>query len=178
MTSVNTFADQLDRDITDVLDQLAPRPTRVKRCGKRISRWLSDDVVAAKRLRRKLERRWRRTQLDNDRIAYRKACWSANTLITKSRQSYYQQRLQEGTGNQGLKWRVVPESLHSDERKQYSSVEVRKLCSSFSLFLVRPNKLSHIANVVRDRLASTSSLLSAHYTNQLVVSVIFGHCYS
>jgi len=55
---VNTFADQLDRDITDVLDQLAPSPTRVKRCGKRINRWLPDDAVAAKRLRRKLERRW------------------------------------------------------------------------------------------------------------------------
>ena len=154
---VNTFADQLDRDITDVLDQLAPRRTRVKRCGKRISRWLSDDVVAAKRLRRKLERRWRLTQLDTDRIAYRKACRSANTLITKSRQSYYQQRLQEGTGNQGLKWRVVRELLHSDERKLYSSAEASKLRSNFSLFMV--NKLSHIANVVRDRLASTSSLL-------------------
>jgi len=47
--------------------------------------------------------------------------------------------------------------LHFDERKQYSSAEASKLCSSFSRFMV--NKLNYIANVVRDRLASTSFLL-------------------
>jgi len=31
---INTFADQLDRIITDVLDQLVPRRTQIKHCGK------------------------------------------------------------------------------------------------------------------------------------------------
>jgi len=82
--------------------------------------------------------------------------WPALSMLNRQ-QFYYQQWLQEGTGNQGLKWHVIHELLHSDERKQYSSAEASKLCSSFSLFLV--NKLSHIAGVVRDRLASTSSVL-------------------
>ena len=37
------------------------------------------------------------------------------------------QRLQEATGNQGLKWRVVRELLHADDRKSYSPDEASKL---------------------------------------------------
>ena len=87
-------------------------------------------------------------------IAFRH--WPALSMLNRQ-QFYYHQWLQEGTGNQGLKWHVIRELLHSDERKQSSSAEASKLCSSFSLFL--DNKLSHIAGVVRDRLASTSSVL-------------------
>jgi len=54
---INTFADKLDRIITDVLDQLVPRRTQIKHCGKHINQWLSDDAIAAKRLQQKLERR-------------------------------------------------------------------------------------------------------------------------
>ena len=45
----------------------------------------------------------------------------------------------EATGNQGLKWRVVRELLHADDRKSYSLDEASKLCSGFSLFLVGSN---------------------------------------
>ena len=63
---VNTYADQLDHDITSVLDQLAPTRMKTRRCGKRSGRWLSDEAVQVKRQRRRLEARWRRTKLETD----------------------------------------------------------------------------------------------------------------
>ena len=36
-------------------------------------RWLSDDAIAAKRHRRRLERKWRETRSDTDRLQYRRA---------------------------------------------------------------------------------------------------------
>ena len=82
---VNSYADQLERDITAVLDQLAPCQTKTKRFGRRPGQRLSKDAVEAKRLRRKLELQWKQSGSETDRVAYRKACRSANTLIVNSR---------------------------------------------------------------------------------------------
>jgi len=54
-------------------------------------------------------------------------------------------------------WHVVRELLHEDDRKSYSPDEASKLWSGFSLFLI--DKLNRIANVVRDRLASTACMV-------------------
>jgi len=61
-------------------------PVRVsrRRPPKKIRRWLSDEAIGAKRLRRRLERRWRFTGLEADRINYRRACRDANRLINKN----------------------------------------------------------------------------------------------
>jgi len=39
--NVDGFADQLDRSLTDVLDELTPLLMQTKRCGRRSNRWLS-----------------------------------------------------------------------------------------------------------------------------------------
>ena len=41
----------------------------------------------AKRRRRQLERRWLRTRDEKDRVAYRRACRSANATINEARRA-------------------------------------------------------------------------------------------
>ena len=69
------------------------RVATIKHCCRRllkpITRWLSQDAISAKRERRRLERQWRRTQLDSDRIIYRQVCRRANKLINGSRHNFY-----------------------------------------------------------------------------------------
>jgi len=55
--------------------------TSRRRPPKKIRRWLSDEAVTARRLRRRLERQWRSTGSDTDRVKYRQACRQANRLI-------------------------------------------------------------------------------------------------
>ena len=83
-----------------VLYVLAPLKTVTKRGGRPSSRWLSEAAVDAKRTRRRLERRWNSTGCEADRVAYRKACRHANLEITRSRQSFTQQR--RGAENAGV----------------------------------------------------------------------------
>jgi len=86
---VDEFADQLEQSVVAVLDERAPLKTSSKRCGRKSNRWLSVTAVAAKCKRRQLERRWKRTRRDADRIAYRAACREANANIIESRGSFY-----------------------------------------------------------------------------------------
>jgi len=66
---VDEFYRQIESSVTSVLDALAPLRNRTMRRGKRSSRWLSEKAVTAKRTRRQLERRWKRTGAESDRMA-------------------------------------------------------------------------------------------------------------
>ena len=91
--STDAFETQLRSVVTQLLDEMAPLRTSRKRKSKPITRWLSRDAITAKRTRRKLERRWARSKLESDRLAFRNACRYANKLIVQSRASYFRQQL-------------------------------------------------------------------------------------
>jgi len=76
-TNVDGYVDQLDSVLSKLLDKYAPVRSLhiVVMCThltKKINRWLSDEAVTAKRLRRRLEL-WRSTGSDSDRVKYRQA---------------------------------------------------------------------------------------------------------
>ena len=50
--------------------------------------WFTDDLHDAKHLRRKLERKWRTTELSIDHHIYRNQCAVVNRLIKKARLDY------------------------------------------------------------------------------------------
>ena len=78
------FANQLHDDVVHILDDLAPMRRMTKRCGKPFNRRLSSEAVAARRNRRHLERRYRRTHSEAVRQSYSAACPNINRLIRES----------------------------------------------------------------------------------------------
>jgi len=60
--------------MTHLLHKFTPARTRRRRPHKPITKWLSAEAVEAKRIRRRLERRWRATGDEADRLAYRREC--------------------------------------------------------------------------------------------------------
>ena len=108
----------------------------LRRPPKSTSRWLSQEAVAAKRDRRRLERRWLATGDDDDRIAYRRACRSANKIINESRSRYYNNRLNDCVDDPGRCWRVVRELLHSsDQDRTRTDIENRSCAILFLISL-------------------------------------------
>jgi len=106
-----------------------------------------DEAVAAKRLRRCLERRWRNTGLEADRVGYRLVCRDANRLINCSRRDHFRRRV-EATGDDWKKrWRVVNELLHShDSDKSRTDAENSDLSKSFAEYFVsKIDKLREMA---------------------------------
>ena len=109
------YVDQFNAVVEQLLDKVAPVRSRCRRPQKPISKWLSSEAIAAKRSRRRLERRWRTTGAEADRSEYRQACRKANQLINASRTTYYRQRINEAGSNYRLRWKIVNDLLHSHD---------------------------------------------------------------
>jgi len=71
MTDANEYAELFDSKVQRVLDAHVPLQCRRRRQGQHDIRQLSDEARQAKKLRRRLERRYRRMRLESDRRAYR-----------------------------------------------------------------------------------------------------------
>ena len=69
VTDADDYAELFDAEVRRVLDIHAALRTGRRRCGQHDIRQLSDEARQAKQLRRRLERRYRRTGLESDRRA-------------------------------------------------------------------------------------------------------------
>jgi len=110
-SNTNDFANQIIDDLVKVLDELVPLKKSTRRCGKQ-TRWLSAEAIVSRRARRRLERCYRRTKSEADRVAYRSACRLTKKLIIDSRKDYVRNRLADATGNQRQRWQIANELLH------------------------------------------------------------------
>jgi len=114
--TVDAFVQQIDSIINRILDKLAPLRCFKKCVGKKVNRWLSQEAVVAKRIRRRLERRWKASGDDAVRKKYRQACRHANKQINASREnitlkSLVKRRAVPGIGGQLSKTYSTPLNL-------------------------------------------------------------------
>jgi len=109
---------------------------------------LSDEVVEAKRHRRREERRYRRTGLPSDKRAFKAACNAARTSIMASRADHIRALLQQASGDIRATWRTAQSLLHSRQKVIYNDSECADLVGKFSSFFV--DKVRRI----RDNIAS------------------------
>jgi len=132
--------------LTELLDKHAPVRTSHRR-PPNISRWLSDEAITAKRLRRRLERRWRSTGSDADQVNYRRACRDANRLIKASHRDHLRCRIDSAGSDWTQRWRVVDELLQSRDRdKSRIDTENCHLSKSFAQYFVsKTDKLREAA---------------------------------
>jgi hypothetical protein len=151
--TANKFADQLDNTVTAILDRHCPIQVRCKFAPHRQdSRWLSAAAVEAKRVRRRLERKWKSSRGQSDYIAYRRACRSANKSIILSRQEFYRQRIRAAAASSGKRWNAFRDVLHlSNPTEIRSKSECRNLCDRFALYFV--DKIRKIKTSISDQLA-------------------------
>ena len=78
---------------------------------KKNTKWLSEPAREAKRRRRRLEKKWKRTKLETDRIDYRTACREAGTLINESRRKFISDEINNcSTSKQ--RWSKINNILH------------------------------------------------------------------
>jgi len=115
--TLNTYVSQLNDVLTRLLDKVSPARTRRRRPQKPISKWLSAEAIAAKRARRRLERRWRAPRVRRQIVSTTvRLMMSANGLgSNESRESHYRQRIHEAGSDHRQRWKVVNELLHSKD---------------------------------------------------------------
>ena len=104
-----------------------------QRWSKPITRWFSAKAVQAKRVRRRLERKWQESQW-SDRTAYRKACRHADGLINLSRRDHLHMRLLDCSYAR-QHWRMVKELVHVVSYEAWrTDADNSVLCEKFAYF--------------------------------------------
>ena len=74
--------------------------------------WYPPSIAKEKRLRRKLERQWRRTKLTVHQQMFKEQWQQASSLIRKSRATYYNNKVTECAGDQKSLFSIVDTLLH------------------------------------------------------------------
>jgi len=148
--TVDAYADQIQSVVTAILDEVAPLRHIRRRLAKSTTHWLSDDAVKAKRHRRRLEKQWKKSGLESDRVAYRKACRHANKLINSSRSDHIRQQLSAASDCK-TRWKIAKELLHSNSTRN-SSLATDSMCIMFANFF--HSKIMSLKQAVADTAAT------------------------
>ena len=110
--------------------------------------WYCADIIDAKQIRRKLERKWRSTKLVSDRIAFSNQCRVVNEMIYKSKQAYYTSLIKNNATNSKLLFRTVNKLLQKNSEQLYpKAADDKNLANSFADFFV--TKIENIQLEIR-----------------------------
>ena len=155
-STTDEYVQQLETNVVAVLDELAPIRTKMKRKTNRVNSWLTDDASNAKKQRRRLERTWRKTRRDSDRILYRQSCRHANRLIVQSRQDHFKDRLNSANDLKS-RWSTVKELLHS--KKDAPCIPNDSSGEHFSAVIARYfiNKINDLRDVITSKLLGAAA---------------------
>jgi len=154
VTDADAYAELIDAEVQCVLDVHAPLRTCRRRSGQHDNRRLSDEARAAKQLRRRCERRHRRTRLESDRQAYLAACSAARDSIQKSRADCIRTELDEVSGDIRATWRTAQRLMHNDSKAVYDDAECATLVSTFCQFFA--DKVSRIRDNISEALRTSA----------------------
>ena len=109
--SITSCVESYNNSLSELIDRLAPQKTRSV-VVKPSSPWMTEDIHAAKCLKRRLERKWRRTKSDYDRKAYTKQRQVVSSMIEHSKTEYYSQCVSECVGNQKRLFTITDRLMH------------------------------------------------------------------
>ena len=133
-------------------------PLRTGHCsnnGGRGRRWLSAEAVESRKTRRKLERRWKSTGHESDRVEYQNSCRATNRLIIESQHRENQRVVNEAAGNARRQWSVVNDLLYAKPDPEPTTAKVEQLlCQNLLQFFT--DKGVNIASSIRAKLTGST----------------------
>jgi len=124
-TSTDEYVQLFNSEMRRILDVHAPLKTRTRRAGRNDCRWRS---VEARDVKRRLERRYRRSLAANDKANFQAARAAARKAIAITK------RFADVAGDHAATWRVTRDVLHRGKRLYFSDTDCRSLVDDFSQF--------------------------------------------
>ena len=97
---LDTLVDKYNSVLEELLNKHAPLKEKVVVERPTQQQWITEDILAAKRERRKSEKIYRKTGLKSDREKYRRSCEKVKDLICKAKAKYYQDKVEQCEGDQ------------------------------------------------------------------------------
>ena len=140
---LSAFIDHYNTTLQDILNKHAPEKTKVITV-RASAPWYSDKIDAGKKLRRKLERCWRKTKSLDDYNAYLLQCRRVQLLISSSKSDYYTSIIDENRANQKALYKIMDHLLNRKATPQLPSLPPDDLPGKFATFFT--DKIVSIRN--------------------------------
>ena len=119
--------------------------------------WSTEDILAAKRERRKSEKIYRKTGLKSDTEKYRRNCEKVKDLICKAKAKYYHDKVEECEGDQKKLFEIVDSLLGHGKCKSLLPYEdALSLAEDFSKFFI--TKIQKIRDILSELSRSTKEM--------------------
>ena len=150
-SNVEELVDLYQKSITETLDLHAPLQTSV-RSDRRRQPWYNNEINAARNLRRKHERKWRKSRLDVHRELYVTQRNHVNDLIDKAKQDYYRGEL-EGADTKTV-FKTVNKLLNKSAKTLPAHDSAKNLANEFATFF--DDKVSKIYDGIESELMNSN----------------------
>jgi hypothetical protein len=128
---VDNLVTQFDSKVRCVLDRHAPLRTKTRTIIPRFP-WYNDQIAEERRLRRKYERKWRKTKSLEDKQAYVNQKSRCNEAIEGAKVSYYKDKLQNASNKEVFQ--TVNALLNKNTRPLPSCKSTKELSDQFANF--------------------------------------------
>ena len=140
-SSATDLYDQYCHDLTSLIDKHAPAKT--KTIKRQTPSWITDEYRIQKRLRRQLERRWKKTNSVFDRSRLRRQINLCNQILSKNKKQFYTDLIQENSNDPKKLWKELNNVLHrKPEMVLPDSHDPKSLANEFCSFF--ENKITRI----------------------------------
>jgi len=161
--TVNNF----NSTLSTLLDKHAPKSKRTV-VEHTPNPWINDQIIQAKRERRRRENDWRKSKLTVHLDIYKEHCQNVKNLIEKEKSEYYRNIINESKGNQKKLFNIVNSLLNNKKPNNLPSSDSNAtLAESFSTFF--QDKIQTIRSDL-SKLKETTALLSCPPTIDLIKS--------
>ena len=131
---IELLAKKYDVLLCKALDKLALKRTRTIVIRPNAP-WYNEEIATQKRKRRRLERKWRSTSLEIDRVNYLEQCNVVNAMLYKVKEQHYSTVIQDNAHDSKLLFRTVDKLLQRNTDKRYPSANSdQKLTNAFADF--------------------------------------------
>ena len=114
--SVDDLQHIYDSTLSSLLDKHAPKRT-TRRRYQPITPWFDSDCAAARRRTPALERRYRRTKITNDRLAWTVQVRRLHKLYAEKQNLFWESKVKDSRGNPKKLWKTLSSVLCRDRSK-------------------------------------------------------------
>ncbi|XP_068675358.1 uncharacterized protein [Montipora foliosa] len=132
--SLELMVDRYDNVLCDTMDILPPVKSRTIVLPPNAP-WYNEDIGNEKRKRRRLERRWRSSRLESDRLSYIEQFSVVNTILYEAKEFYYSSVVRDSAHDTRLLFRSIDTLLQRQTVKRYPSADNdQQLANDFADF--------------------------------------------
>ncbi|XP_072033093.1 uncharacterized protein [Amphiura filiformis] len=165
-TDLSGLINQYNEILCSILEKHAPLKSRTVTLRPR-NPWYNDEIADAKKKRKRLERRWRKSKLQIDRDLFKAQRLLVNTLINKAKSSYYRDQIVNCENTKEL-YNIVESLLHQKGKPKLPSHSSNQaLANTFNKYFI--SKITNIrASFTHNDFSPTPGLTPPSICNSTV----------